>query len=63
MRAVDRFAGTVLMVTHNPEFAARANRVWHLEAGRLTSEDVRPVSAAHDAPADAIRRAHLRPVG
>ncbi len=63
VRAVEAFAGTVVMVTHNPAIAARADRVWHLESGQLASLDPRPVSSAPDAAADTARRAHLRPVG
>ena len=63
MRAIDGFDGTVVLVTHNPILAARVDRVWHLEAGQLSSHDTRPVSATQEASVDTNRRILLRPVG
>ncbi len=39
-RLVDDFGKTILMVTHDPRAAARANRVLHLEKGRLLEAEV-----------------------
>ena len=37
-RLLARFEGTVVMVTHDPRLAARADRIWHLERGRVVAE-------------------------
>jgi len=39
--AVDGFGQTTVMVTHDPDAAAVADRVLHLEDGRIASDDVR----------------------
>jgi putative ABC transport system ATP-binding protein len=41
---------TILMVTHDPRAAARADRVLHLEKGRLVRESAGPDSPAHGHP-------------
>ncbi|NUP23633.1 MAG: ABC transporter ATP-binding protein [Streptomyces sp.] len=41
-RLFERYPGTVIYVTDDPELAARADAIWHIEEGRLT------VRALHD---------------
>lgn len=57
---VDSFPGTVLMVTHDCVRARRADRVWHLEAGRLLG-DGEPAAALAGA-GGLLRPAALRQV-
>jgi ABC-type multidrug transport system fused ATPase/permease subunit len=59
-RVVESFQGTVLMVTHDPVRARRADRVWHLDAGRLVADSA-PAAVLAKA-AGALRAAELRPV-
>ncbi len=33
----DQFRQTIVMITHNPEIAARADRVIHIEDGRIVT--------------------------
>ncbi len=42
-RVVADYEGTVLLVTHRPERAARAAEIWELAEGRLTARRVTPV--------------------
>ncbi len=37
-RVLDAFPGTVIMVSHDPRRAARADRLWHLEHGRVRAQ-------------------------
>jgi len=44
-RVVADYEGTVLMVTHRPERAARAEEIWELTDGRLIARRVVPASS------------------
>lgn len=46
---------TIIMVTHDPRAAARADRIMHLEKGQLVAETTRPAATAEPGPPAARR--------
>ena len=53
-RAVDEFGQTVVMVTHDPDAAAVADRLIELADGRIVRDEAVVAAGAHD-PADVLR--------
>jgi putative ABC transport system ATP-binding protein len=53
----DNLRKTILMVTHDPHAAARAQRILHLEKGRLVDEVQAPAAAATAERTEAVRTA------
>ena len=49
-RVLSGYRGTVLMVTHRPDRLATADRIWHLEDGRLVEAGTPQALARGDGP-------------